>query len=358
MTIGAADAAAYADYTQARVPFETALDSVAAAADAGLRVRVDVPLSTRGLASYQDLIQLVAQVKARGAAQMAYFRLHETAENDPHYRGLYVDADAITQEVLGDPCWTLVTLPTRQRAVVDRDGFRIILPARPDPSSSAAWRPTAVTSARAPTPRIFSGKRVNCVCASAIGASTTAATRGSSRRWSILLSISWKFSTGSGDTPTSRPQPCCTSSARSPPMTNTAPLPPPHIAGTLIREILAELRLLELALRHEHAVHTRSLPKYLLSLRQAGNRKRIGRMLENLAELMADKSSIEAYRLNNEEWLNVIVSILYAAVLRRAPLRSAGRVHGERAPERQCRSRVPRQSSSSRTTCGVHSYSS
>ncbi len=135
VTIGAETPDKYATYTrQTHCSLQRVFDNVKGAVDAGLQVRVDVPLSRDGVKNYVELLKLVEEVKALGVKDIAYFRLHQTDENAEVFDDLFVSQDIVTSELARDNAWQIVAREGQRRAFFDGH-VEVIIPTRIRPES-------------------------------------------------------------------------------------------------------------------------------------------------------------------------------------------------------------------------------
>jgi len=130
VSITANDDQVYRSYTQRNINLRDVLAGIKMAVAAGIRVRVDVPITTCGIHNYADLKKLIALVREQGVRQLAYFKLHRTAENASRFASLYVNPAPITQAFQDDPTWSVTNLKNSQIAFIDGQ-FNVIVPTRP-----------------------------------------------------------------------------------------------------------------------------------------------------------------------------------------------------------------------------------
>lgn len=130
ITIGAETAERYSHYTrQNYISLQHVLENIKAAVDAGLNVRIDVPLSRDGIKNYTELLTLVAKVAAVGVRQLSYFQLHKTPHNSKVFKDLFVPHEVVTWELAQDNDWQVIRLEREQKAFLNGE-VEIIIPAR------------------------------------------------------------------------------------------------------------------------------------------------------------------------------------------------------------------------------------
>jgi len=133
ISIAAADEISYRLYSkQKRWRLDDVFRGVFASVQAGLHTKIDVPLSTAGISTYQDLLKLVDAVTELGVQEIAYFPLHETWENRNVFKALFVDAQLITAALEQSTRWHL-DINSRGQTVFTDGTVDIIVPAKPMP---------------------------------------------------------------------------------------------------------------------------------------------------------------------------------------------------------------------------------
>lgn len=129
VSVGADSNAKYKQYTrQSAVSLDHVLARIADAIKAGLHVRVDVPLHKNGIQNIKEFLALIAQLKAAGVKEVAYFKLHKTSCNELVFEELFVEPDVITWELANDSSWQLLSRPNGQKVFKDKT-MDIIVPA-------------------------------------------------------------------------------------------------------------------------------------------------------------------------------------------------------------------------------------
>lgn len=132
-SIGAANPAAYARYTQQTdTPYSKIWEHVAGAAATGLHVKVDVPISSSGIECLDELFEIIDYAKAAGAHELAYFALHQTIENSHAFPCEYIPVIAFAEALSSADDWQIHTNHRGQTVASDPDGFTVIIPARPE----------------------------------------------------------------------------------------------------------------------------------------------------------------------------------------------------------------------------------
>jgi len=130
VSISAKDSETYQSYTgKNNADLNLVLNNIKSAKEAGLEVRVDVPLNTSGIHSYEELKQLIDIVSQIGVTELAYFRLHKTEENAKQFDNLYTSTNSITRAFQEDNTWKIITR-TNGQEIFTRKGFNVIIPAK------------------------------------------------------------------------------------------------------------------------------------------------------------------------------------------------------------------------------------
>jgi molybdenum cofactor biosynthesis enzyme MoaA len=137
VSIAAADEDAYHRYSAANTHLDDILDGLDAAREAGIMVKVDVPLSKCGIWSFDQLEKLIALVRKRGVRELAYFQLHRTSANSAVFKDFFVPVEPLTEQFR--KLFAITTLSGGQTAFLD-GGLSIYIPARPRPETEACRR--------------------------------------------------------------------------------------------------------------------------------------------------------------------------------------------------------------------------
>lgn len=129
VTVAAETSEKYAAYTrQNSFHMDDILTNLSIAMKAGLRVKVDIPLSRAGIKNVKEFLHLISTLKSIGIREVAYFQLHKTDMNQHVYEQLFVDQEIITWELTRDNSWQIIERDNGQKVFYDGD-MEIILPA-------------------------------------------------------------------------------------------------------------------------------------------------------------------------------------------------------------------------------------
>jgi len=107
--------------------FETVVDNIASAVDAGIFVRIAVPLFRGGISTIDQFLGLISLLSDVGVRSVGYFGLHMTEENKDVFDDLYVDPNIITQGLLKNNDWSL-TLADDGKKTFFNGKMQIIIP--------------------------------------------------------------------------------------------------------------------------------------------------------------------------------------------------------------------------------------
>lgn len=123
------DSETYMEITRApdKTYFRKVLDNIKYAIGAGIKIRVDVPISHNGVDDYDKLITLIGELKKVGVREIAYFKLHQTKENKDVYNTLAVDVDKITERLHLSDDWRPEVDKTGRFNFI-KDDFAILVP--------------------------------------------------------------------------------------------------------------------------------------------------------------------------------------------------------------------------------------
>ncbi len=107
VSIGAESNKKYKEYSQTEYDLDTILNNITLAIRGGMHLKVDVPLSRSGIKNYDELLVLIKKLEYLGVPEVAYFKLHKTAENIEVYDSLFVDVESITEAFNESELWDL-----------------------------------------------------------------------------------------------------------------------------------------------------------------------------------------------------------------------------------------------------------
>lgn len=139
VSLAARNEAEHQIYSNTCFPFSSIIAGLEKAAEAGINVRVDIPVfkgdGNSGVNDYPSFMELYRQVKSCGVKAIAFFPLHKTTENAGNFRTIYAPVNDINDGLQNDPLWSREETKEGQILMEDPDGFVVEIPAIPDPKN-------------------------------------------------------------------------------------------------------------------------------------------------------------------------------------------------------------------------------
>lgn len=107
-------------------PFDLVLGNVAYAVSIGMRIRIDIPLNTKGAKDMEDIEQIIDAFKTAGVRDFIYFPLHKTKENAGEFETLYVDPYPVSIQFNTSDKWRIWNDPVnRMSYFINKENIRI-----------------------------------------------------------------------------------------------------------------------------------------------------------------------------------------------------------------------------------------